>query len=395
MDFKYLKNFMDDLSNKLVPGNSAVVYLGGEKVFEYSSGYSDLENKIKMNGSEYLNIYSCSKVTTVVAALQLFEQGKFLMSDPLASYIPEFAEMTVTHDGITQKAKNPITVQNLFNMTAGFTYDLNSPSILKAIKETNGKADTLEVIRALANEPLSFEPGERWQYSLCHDVLAGLVEVISGKRFSEYVKENIFMPLGMEKSFYHTNDKILKTTAQQYKFVPGNNSNESFDAVEAQKHGSASDGVFVNVGKENSGFILGENYDSGGAGIVTTVGDYALLCAALANYGTGLTGEKILSKPTVNFMRENTLGNEQLKSMNWQQLIGYGYGYGVRTLIDKVSAGSVGSIGEFGWGGAAGATVLVDPECNLGVFYAHHMLNPQEEYYQPRLRNVVYSCIYR
>ena len=92
-------------------------------------------------------------------------------------------------------------------------------------------------------------------------------------------------------------------------------------------------------------------------------------------------------------MRTNALNDAQLRDLNWRQLTGYGYGYGVRTLLDKAKAGSVGNVGEFGWGGAAGATVLVDPALNLGVFYAHHMLNPKEEYYQPRLRNAVYSCL--
>ena len=92
-------------------------------------------------------------------------------------------------------------------------------------------------------------------------------------------------------------------------------------------------------------------------------------------------------------LKENQLNEHQIKYFNWPQLRGYGYGLGVRTMIDRVKAGSNGSIGEFGWGGAAGATVLIDTDLNLSMFYTHHMLNPQEEYYQPRLRNVLYSCL--
>ena len=92
-------------------------------------------------------------------------------------------------------------------------------------------------------------------------------------------------------------------------------------------------------------------------------------------------------------MRTNQLNEKQMKYFNWSQLKGYGYGLGVRTLINKAESGTTGNVGEFGWGGAAGATLLVDPGCKLAYFYSHHMLNPQENYYQPRLRNVVYGCL--
>ena len=92
-------------------------------------------------------------------------------------------------------------------------------------------------------------------------------------------------------------------------------------------------------------------------------------------------------------MKENQLNETQMKDFNWPQMTGYGYGLGVRTLVDKALAGSVGNPGEFGWGGAAGSTALIDTSIQLAVFYAQHTLNPREEYYQPRLRNVVYSCL--
>ena len=94
-------------------------------------------------------------------------------------------------------------------------------------------------------------------------------------------------------------------------------------------------------------------------------------------------------------MKTNSLNEQQIKSLNWPQLVGYGYGYGARTMIDKSVGGSIGSVGEFGWGGAAGATALIDTDYNLGVFYSHHMKNPREDYYQPRLRNVIYACLNR
>ena len=127
--------------------------------------------------------------------------------------------------------------------------------------------------------------------------------------------------------------------------------------------------------------------------VTTTVSDYVKLAAALANYGMGVTGERILSPCTVELMRTNTLDENQIKTFNWRQLAGYGYGLGVRTMIDKAAGGSNGNIGEFGWGGAAGASVYIDPSINMAAVYAKHTLNPREEYYQPRVRNVIYSCL--
>ena len=384
MNFEYMKNFMDSLTEWIVPGNSVVIYKDGKKVFEYSSGYSDLEKKIKKTGEEQLYIYSCSKVATVTAALQLYEQGKFLLSDPLYEYLPEFKKMYVKDGDRIKAAENPITIRDLFTMTAGLSYATNTPAFEKARKLTDGKMDTRTVIKCLAEEPLLFEPGARWNYSLCHDVLAVLAEVVSGMRFSEYMKKYIFEPLDMNNSYYHTPNDVIISPQYIYEIQDTKN------IVELQQKEHTIGVVKRAYGNE---LVFGENYDSGGAGIITTVDDYAKFAAALANSGTGLNNNRILSSATVKLMKTNQLNEAQRKTMNWRRLRGYGYGLGVRTLIDKAESGSNSSIGEIGWGGAAGATIIADTEEKVALFYAHHILNPQEEYYQPRLRNVLYSCL--
>ena len=384
MNFEYMKNFMDSLTEWIIPGNSVVIYKDGKKVFEYSSGYSDLEKKIKKTGEEQLYIYSCSKVATVTAALQLYEQGKFLLSDPLYEYLPEFKKMYVKDGDRIKAAENPITIRDLFTMTAGLSYATNTPAFEKARKLTDGKMDTRTVIKCIAEEPLLFEPGARWNYSLCHDVLAVLAEVVSGMRFSEYMKKHIFEPLDMNNSYYHAPNDVIISPQYIYEIQDTKN------IVELQQKEHTTGVVKRAYGNE---LVFGENYDSGGAGIITTVDDYAKFAAALANSGTGLNNNRILSSATVKLMKTNQLNEAQRKTMNWRRLRGYGYGLGVRTLIDKAESGSNSSIGEIGWGGAAGATIIADTEEKVALFYAHHMLNPQEEYYQPRLRNVLYSCL--
>lgn len=385
MNFENMKRFMESLTDWVIPGNSAVIYKDGKKVFEYGSGYSDLESKTPITADDLIYIYSCSKPATVTAALQLYEQGRFLMTDPLYEYIPEFKDMYLAKSG--ERAKNPITMRHLFTMTAGLSYNTETPAFDKARQITGGKMDTLSVVRCIAEDPLLFEPGEGWSYSLCHDVLAAAVEVISGKRFSEYVKENIFDALDMNSSCYHITAEEKRKMATQYIYDTGGKK----DVVTLQ-NSQETDGVVRQAGNENS-LVFGEKYDSGGAGIITTVNDYALFAAALAGKGMGLNGNRVLAPGTVELLKTNQLDSVQMRSYNWHRLAGYGYGLGVRTMLDRAESCSNGSFGEFGWGGAAGANVIMDTDLNLAVFYAHHMLNPQEEFYQPRLRNVIYSCI--
>lgn len=389
MNFESMKDFMDRLTSWRIPGNSISVCIDNREVFSYQSGYENLEKKIKMSDDKLFNIYSCSKLVTVVAALKLYEKGYFLLDTPLYEFIPEYKEMYVqSTDNNIRKATTLITLRHLFTMTSGLTYKQDTQAFKKAMELTGGEMDTLTVVKCIASDPLAFEPGERWQYGLSHDILAAVVEVITGKKFSEYVQENIFCPLDMKETYYH-NDAVVERVAQQYKYV---NSNEN-DYVKLQSATeNKMDGKIVNVGKQVS-FVYGNKYDSGGAGITTSVSDYSKFVSALANGGTGRNGEQIISAGTIQLMHTNQLNDNQKQTLSWSQLKGYGYGLGVRTMTDIALGGSCGNVGEFGWGGAAGATALIDDKLKLSMFYTHHMLNPQEEYYQPRLRNVLYSCL--
>lgn len=389
MDFSILKEFLDSLTAWRIPGNNVSVYIDNKEVFSYCSGYEDYENKIPMTGDKLINIYSCSKIATVVAALRLLEEGKFKLDDPLYAFIPEYKVMNIQdNNGEIRQAKKQITLRHLFTMTAGLTYNLKSPAISKARELTGGKMNTLTVAKCIAADPLSFEPGESWQYSLCHDVLAAVVEVVSGKKFRDYVTESIFLPLGMNDSVYHSKD-ILDRVAKQYEFQ---NLNETDIVLLQASDLSLDGGRLINVSKKCE-HVLGDEYDSGGAGITTSVSDYSKLLAALANGGIGPTGERILLPETIELLRTNQLNENTMKNFDWPQLKGYGYGLGVRTMLDVEKSGFLGNRGEFGWGGAAGANALVDPSLKLSMFYAHHMLNPQEAYYQPRLRNALYACL--
>ena len=389
MNFEIIKNCMKSLTDWIIPGNAICVYYKGNKIFSYSSGYSDIESKKPFDTDDLINIYSCTKVSTVTAAAQLLERGFYTLDTPLYDIIPEFRDMYVKDKaGNVQKAKNHITIRHLFSMTAGFTYNLKSDGIKECFAKTNGRMPTLETVKHFAKDYLSFEPGTHWQYSLCHDCLAGVVEAVSGMKFSEYMKKNIFEPIGIKKVYY-SRDGIKDIMVNQYKFV-GKNTGD--DLIKNQSTQTYENGYVVNNGKDVE-FQLGSEYESGGAGLTTTVDEYAKFADCMANNGITASGERIISKGTIELMKINQLSGESLTDFNCAHYKGYGYGLGVRTLIDKSIGSSVSPLGEFGWCGAAGGAVIIDNTSGYSAFYAHHMLNPQGPHYFPRIRNALFASI--
>ena len=251
MNFTYMKDFMKHFVDMGVPGNTVRVWQNHKEIFSHSEGYSDKEEKVAMTGDELFNIYSCSKVATVTAALQLYERGEFLLDTPIYEFIPEYREMFINDkEGNLIKAKNAITMRHLFTMTAGFSYDKNTEGFRLAREKTNGKMDTVETIKCMATDPLGFEPGTKWRYSLCHDVLGGVVEVISGKKFSKYVTENIFKPLGMNESYYRYSDEIGEKMASHYRFIEENEEYRNISDFQAK--GSSTVGHTVKIEKDRT-----------------------------------------------------------------------------------------------------------------------------------------------
>ncbi len=365
---EYLKR---ELKKEKTYGMSCRVMQGYETVYNKSFGFADKENGKKMQGSELYNLYSMTKPLTCTAALQLFEKGYFLLNDLLYEYIPEFRDMTFKDvDGVIKKCSRDILIRDLFTMTAGFDYNLEG-EFVKSARE-NGKTDTLSVIKELSKYPLSFEPGKRWQYSLCHDVLAALVETVSGEKFSEYVKKNIFTPLGMTRSGFNPKDFDEGDFAVQYKF------NEKTQKTER-------------TNLQNM-FRLSNEYESGGAGLISCIDDYSKFAMALANGGIGESGARILGRRTIELMKRNHLTPEQLPALDWQELTGFGYGLGVRTLINPEIAETNAPVGEFGWNGAAGSYLLVDTENKISIVYTQHLLNGYGSGIHLPLTNIIYAC---
>ena len=338
--FENVKKLLDISVNMGTPALDVSVFHNGKEVFSERRGCFD-EEGTPLSGDELYNIYSCSKFITCAAALKLYEDGKFSLEDDVADYIPAFGDMRVIKNGGIYKAENRIKIKNLFTMTTGMRYDTKAEEIKEGREMTDGKCPTVEMMKYLAKMPLEFEPGERWRYSFSHDVIAALVETVSGKRFGEYVKQVIFDPLGMSDTTYLLPDEKLDRICAQYRFDKKENK-------------------YVNVGKLIQNYKLGSEYESGGAGAVSTVKDYMKFLEAIR------TG-RIISEQTLAAMQRNYLRAEQF-GCYWGAH-SYGYGLGVRVPLGD------GKRTDFGWGGAAGAFCAVDPINNITVYYSQHVLS--------------------
>ena len=378
MDFIKVTNFLDSLHKVGIPGADLAIYIRGKEVYRHLTGFADLDSRTPIVPDTLYQFYSMTKVVTCVSALRLYEEGLFNLNDPLCEYLPEFGNMqvrSVSDNGEVHiaPAANPIRIVDLFTMSSGLTYNL-TPEFEKLDKKVKGNYTLKEFSEAISKDPLYFEPGTRWHYSFSHDILGRLIEVITGKTLGMYFDENIINPLDMKDTFFRLPKEKEKRMVSCYEYDE-----------KSKKH--------KRLKKLPIRFDLDCKYESGGAGLVSTVDDYAKFAVALCAGGTALNKYRILSKPTIELMRTNHLDKTRMKDYNWIQQSGYGYGLGVRTMVDKTAGGSNSSIGEFGWSGMAGTYVLMDSALDLTYVYAQQLVPSKEEYVAPRFRNVIYGCL--
>ncbi len=326
-----LKNIFE---NAGIPFADVIMYKKHEPVYRYL---------YHACGDEALRMYSITKPLTATCAMRLIEEGRLALNDPVEKYISEYSKaFLLDENGNKVSPKNKMTVLNLLTMTGGLDYNLNKASIKRVVKESGGKADTQTLVKSFVEEPLAFEPGTRFQYSLCHDVLAAVIEICSGMKFSEYVRKIILDPLGMTHSGFNFEDERV------YEMYRVDN------------------GKIVPAIKKNP-FRLSDNYESGGAGFCGTVEDYALFADALACGGEAYNGYRLLKRESIDMMRRDHTGVLCLKNpFTCIQGDEYAYGLGVRTRLKDTEWGL--KKGEFGWDGAAGSYVMLDPAKEISVF---------------------------
>ncbi len=338
-----------------VPGLELIICRNHEVLFHECAGYSDYERTRAAKPSDLYWMYSCTKPVTVTAAMQCIEKGMFALEDKVGDYLPSFKKAFFVESGVRKAVSNPMTIRHLFTMTGGLDYNLHREAVVRLNKQLNYAATTVQLAEAMAQDALSFEPGERFQYSLCHDVLGAVIEKASGMSLREYMKKNIFDPLGMNNTDFRTTEQLPENMAAQYIC--------DWKTKKVQP-----------LGMKNE-FVLSENYYSGGAGLVSCCEDYMKFADAMACGGVGANGQRILSRKSIDLMR-----SEQLPAFGVNNTFSctcgadYGYGLGVRTRI-AFTQGRRSALGEFGWDGAAGANVLIDPKNGVSISYVQHVRN--------------------
>ena len=370
------------VSSGKIAGCAVRIMRNDEVCFEGSFGYADIEKKVKMSSETTIfPIASMSKVITVAGIMQLYEQGLFKMWDPVSEFLPGFKNPKVAKenpDGSYEivDAKGEVTMRQLFTMTSGVPYAWGDTAAgrIRVEKEKeymkSGKPvpETVEYANIVGQLPLAFEPGEKWMYGFSIDVLGAVIEVLSGKTLGEYLKENIFDPLGMRDTGF---------------FVP------------AEKHGRIATLYHINenMRPEKRDYESGKPaFESGGGGLFSSVGDYSRFAQMLLHGGT-LEGIRILGRKTVDLISTDHLTPEQRVSDSWDTQRGYGYGLGVRVMTNPELAGINGSVGEWGWDGAFGNWFCVDPKENLTCVYLTTNLPGEHYRFVPKLMASMYASL--
>ena len=382
MNFNALDRYLDSFcSEKNVPGCGISVSLRGETVHTYTTGYADVARGIPFAMDTLLNLYSASKVSTVTAGMRLVERGLLDLGAPVARYLPEAAGITVrTEDGGAVPAQNTMLVEHLFSMSAGLTYDTHSPAMERLMQQTDGAPSLQQVAQTLLREPLAFEPGTRFCYSMCHDVLGAVMEAACGLPLDELMQKEVFDPLGMKDTTFRLRPEQRVRMAPHY--------------LHYSSRTRQAESVFL---KERMDMGLGSAYLSGGGGLISCVQDYAKLAAALANGGRLADGTVFLKPESIAQMQKNRLATEQSK-VDFEQMggwskAGYGYGLGVRTLLDPERNNALSRRGEFGWDGMLGCYLLADPASGVGIFYAQHEEGTRWYEWHGLMRNLAYAPI--
>lgn len=382
-----IQSLLKEMSDTgFISGVNCMVLHNGEEQCYYESGMRDIANALPVTRDTIFRLYSMTKPITSAAVMILLEEGVIDLLDPVSKYLPGFNNQYIWQKGMLIPAAFPITIQHLLNMTSGLTYDgegsateVRTGALLNEVKEkltSKHPLTTVEIMNRLGEIPLAFQPGEKWQYGMSADVLGAIVEIASGMRFGEFLNERIFKPLGMkDTAFYVPSDKQPRL-AKVYRETE--NGLEEFH--------------ISHLGVQNK-MELPPAFESGGAGLVSTIDDFAVFTQMLLNKGT-YNGNTILSAKTVEFMTSAHLSPELQSYINqWENLPGYTYANLMRIMQDPGAAVSMSSKGEYGWDGWLGTYMMNDPANNLTLLIMQQKTDSGTTVYTRKIRNVLFSSL--
>jgi CubicO group peptidase (beta-lactamase class C family) len=376
-----------------IPGAVILIKRHGKIVYAEAIGYQNKDKNISMKRNNIFRNYSMTKPFVAVAAMQLMEQGKLTLADPVSKFIPELKEMKVAveekdGDKTTYKlvsTNREIQIIDLLRHTSGIVYgEITKNKLLQdAYKQQKLVNENLaydvrsltpqQEIDALSKVPLSTQPGTNWEYSLSVDLLGRVVEKVSGQRLGDYLKQHIFTPLNMTDTGFYLNSSNLTRLAEPLDTDPFTHQPIHLIDVAEQP-----------------------NNDSGGAGSVTTADDYMNFITMLLDHGT-YNHQHILSPASISLMSSDQLGNRTTLPYSPGQLLmgvdGYTFGLGFMVRKEDGLAGVLGSKGEYMWAGAAGTFFWVEPQKDLAVVVMTQVPGPVRPYYRRLIKDLVDSAL--
>jgi len=366
-------------------GASCIVSASGKRLGSWSAGYADIAARKKFGADTICRLFSLTKPVTSVAAMILLERGQLDLADNVADIIPGFTNPAVCSDGTTAPSPRPMLIQNLLDMTSGCTYggdgnesERRTSALLDRMNRSaagDNSVTTMEFAQSLAEIPLSFVPGTDYQYGLSADIMGAVIEAVSGMSFGEFLRKNIFAPLGMDDTGF---------------YVPAEKAGR-LSKVYAAESGGLDEFTGCHLGIQN-GMRNPPAFESGGAGLVSTAEDYIRFCRMLSEGGS-LDGIRILSGKTVRFLSSSVLppALQSRFDMKMGHLSGYSYRNFMRVCRDPGMVCAVTSKGEFGWDGWLGPYMSADPENSLSIVLMMQLAGAGLTGTARRIKNIVYT----
>lgn len=379
-----LQSIMDQaVEEKFIAGASLLVRKNGEEKWFCKSGMADLEKGKSIERDTIFRLYSMSKPVTAAAAMILVERGLLDMGEPVSKFLPGFANQKVAVGNQSVSVKREMNIKDLLCMTSGLSYPnetthagREAASVFEEIDQalySDTPMTTQEVANALGGCRLQFQPGEHWMYGSSADILGAVIEVVSGMRFGPFLKKEIFEPLGMTDTGFYVPREKQGRIAKVYENQEGN-------LVEVKTNHL---GIRYSLDEEPA-------FQSGGAGLVSTLDDYAKFAQMLLNGGI-LGTTRILKPQTVHFLTRGKLTARQQEDFerDWEQFMGYTYGNLMRVLERPGQTWAMGFEGEYGWDGWLGAYFCNDPKNQATFLLMYQLVHAGTTTFTRKIRNVV------
>lgn len=373
--------FEEEMWAERIKGASILVEHKGKVEFRNVYG-SDREDSI-------YKIYSMTKPVTTIAVMMLYEQGVIDLLDPVDKYLKGYAHMKVATTKGLVDAGSKITIQQLLNMTSGLVYpgEMSEPErIMEEIRiELHERAvkgekfSNVDICNELGRAPLLFHPGEGWKYGISADVAAGIVEVVTGVPYGEYLKKTIFDPLDMKDTGFYVEESQIGRLATMYSRIDDKGRLHEADEKALE---------WLNLYAPTRPPYI----ESGGGGLYSTLEDYTHFVRMLAADGC-YQGKRFVGRKTMEFLKKNQLNDKQLRWVDFDSIVGYGYGNFLRIMMYPEMTGSNGSVGEYGWDGLPGTYFMVDPKEELIMVYMQQIEQGADQALRRKMRQIVYGAL--